>query len=469
MMSRILFPSIKVLFALVIISHSSLLIGQGISFEERSKIENPNSNSCYSSQIDRLNRPYLYTANLGQGLKIYDIEDEENPIQRGGFEISAFEGQWVSNVIQYGTKLYLSLGDFQGATRPAGIAIIDVSEPASPLLDGYQFFTAFDKGCAITRVKDDVAYLGLMDHGVLAVDISNPSNITEIKHITFDDDFPEPPGLFTKPHARGMDIYEDFLFVCYDAGGLRVVDISQPELAAEKHMYVNEELDAVSNVVYNNIDIENGKGYIALDYCGVEVVDLSDPLDIKFENLYNPNDCNGTNWVGSPSHTNEIIHDGHHLFVSAGDSEIWSFDTSDDLKLNGSYSMVLDSSVTWGLDVHNGHAVGNFINVAPVYLPGLTPYYSNWGGWRLYSIRNLTSIEDFDQADKDLVFPNPTDHYITLQTEDVASWSIYNTFGTLLSKGQPSTRTIDLSSYPQGIYLLNIRGENNRNHVVVKN
>ena len=61
------------------LGNSILLNAQEVHFIEQSRTENSNGISCYASNIDRLNKPYVYTANLQQGLKIYKIENPASP------------------------------------------------------------------------------------------------------------------------------------------------------------------------------------------------------------------------------------------------------------------------------------------------------------------------------------------------------------------------------------------------------
>ncbi len=442
---------------------SSSVKAQEVKITELNRTLFPNNQSCFAARIDRLDRPYIYTANLGEGFSIYNISDEESPQRSYHLEITTFDNQWVTNIVQYGSRLYLSLGDFQGATRPAGIAILDISNIESPNLLGYQLFDEYDKGCSIIRVKDDIAYLGLMEHGVLVVDIENPEDMTEIKHIDLDINFPEPPGLFSKPHARGMDVSGDYLLVCHDAGGLRTIDISTPADAQEVGKYVNTGFSEFSAVVYNNIVVAGEVAYVSLDYCGVEVIDISDPENIKNISIYNPNDCTGTNWVGSPSHTNEILVSPtiNTLFVSAGDSEIWSFDISNPFTLlpSGSLAEVGDSSVTWGMDQFGKYAVGAFINVKQVYIPGITPFYADWGGWRLYEVDRTSSTATSSGVDLS-VSPNPANDFISIKGLITSNflWVIYNIYGEQVKQGKESSvgLPISLDGLSNGHYIIHI-------------
>jgi hypothetical protein len=71
---------------------------------------------------------------------------------------------------------------------------------------------------------------------------------------------------------------------------------------------------------------------------------------------------------------------------------------------------------------------------------------------------NSVGIENSDQEQMILVFPNPTDGVFSIYTHDVSATSIeiYNVLGEKIEYHQFSASYIDLSSQNKGIYYLKI-------------
>lgn len=205
----------------------------------------------YSSLIDRNDAPYVYSASSVLGCVIFDIADLDQPIPIDTLAPSLFNGHDVSNLYQEDSLLYLALGNFQSAfTRRPGLAIIDVSDPTMPTILSVWDTTAFENGSAIVRVQGEYAYLGLMDEGVLILDISDKNAIHVVGHLVPDPTF--PPTIPYAPNARGMEVRGDFLYLAYDAGGLRIIDISDTSNPVEIQQYMNPDLDSAPALLWRS-------------------------------------------------------------------------------------------------------------------------------------------------------------------------------------------------------------------------
>ncbi len=337
-----------------------------------------------SSRIDRLGRPYLYMACKDSGLITLDITDPAAPFVADRRYPADFDGLNVMNLQQEGDVLFVCLGNFQGDGQSAGFAAVDVSDPSAPtVLDTWNGGSSYVQGSAIVVLDGDHAYLGAMEDGVIVLDVSDPSQITFVSSYQPD---PTWPGIASyPPNARGMAFSGNVLYLCYDAGGLRAIDISIPTALNEIGRYLNPDIPILTNPAYNNVVVIGDRAYCTIDYCGIEVVDISDPANMSQVAWLDPWNCIGFSWFGSDGHTNEIISTlgDSLLFVSGADSEILVYDItlSDAPILKGGHILPNDSASTWGVDVFGDLAVGNYINNH-----GLIgqPYDSKYGGVVIY-------------------------------------------------------------------------------------
>ena len=309
--------------------------------------------SAFSVVYDRLERPYFYATAKAGGLLVFDASDPQAPVLVKTIPISALESLHVMNAFQQGNALYLALGGHFGGQSELGMAIIDIGDPPNAaVLDVWR--SAPGKGSAIVVVEGDYAYLGAMTLGVMIFDVSNKSDIQQIAQFVPDIDFPRPnPTNLETFNARGMALRDEKLYLCYDAGGLRVIDVGDKANPRELGRYINE---AVGNKphAYNNIALNGNLAYIPVDYCGLEVIDISDPANMTQVGWWNPWECEGLGniWFNSPGHTNEVVfvESRDLVFLSAADSELSVLDVADPARprLVGGFGEPGNSQGTWG-------------------------------------------------------------------------------------------------------------------------
>lgn len=438
-----------------------------VAFTLLSSFKYQDSFSAYKPFFDRLGRPILYTANNNEGFIIYETGQTQALNSIDTFSISQFGGRFVSNLLQDSTYLYATLGGVPGGNQPAGLAIFDVTDPWNAQLLSTWDSTAIDHSAAIVLVENDTAYLGVMDNGIVMLDVADKTEIRFISTFRPDPDWPQPPGPFTQPHARGLVRNGRYLYVCNDAGGLRVLDISDPLNIVEIEKYINAELDAAAAVAYNNIVIKGDYAIAAVDYCGIELIDISDPYDLQPVEWIDLWGCGLFNWSGSPGHTNQLAFtaDSNLLFVSAGDSEVLAFDISGlpDISLAGSYAFPGDSAATWGLDVYGQLVALAYVDNHFIWIPGFQPFYSDFGGLQILEWSRVTSLDNIMSEYEFSVFPNPTNADVTLTIDEPATSVSGDYTATVLDLyGHKEAHfiihrhqtTIDLSDLTKGLYFL---------------
>ncbi len=323
----------------------------------------------------------LFVALKSGGLAMFDVSrPNKSPKQLALIGIEKFGGLDVMHLTQKAGLLYLALGDFFSAKgSPAGLAIVNIAQPSQPKVLGVWKSDKIMQGAATVLVDGDYAFLGAMSHGVLVFDVSNPKRITQVTEFLPDVNFPRAkPNKIQHPNARGLAIQGDKLFVAFDGGGIRVIDIKSPREPREIGRYVNAGMGQKQQA-YNNLVIDGNYACVAIDYAGLEVLDIRNPRDIKQVAWWNPWEAQTLKnlWFNSLGHTNQIEYDSKRklVYLSAGDSELLVISVSDRThpQLVARYGDTKDKLGTWGLTLSPSHVYLTYINA-------VVPFQGTWSG-----------------------------------------------------------------------------------------
>ncbi len=412
---------------------------------------------------DRLGRPFLYIASKEGGLKIFDLSDLAAPAPAAVIPTSEWNGLEVMNLEQYGHYLYLALGNhFPGVQQSPGMAIVDVADPETAFVTGFWISPDFHKGGAgIVKAEGDYAYLGAMDNGLIILDISNKNQIAHVKNFKPSLDFPHgppPPGDTAKYNARGMEIRNDTLWLCYDRGGLRVLDVQDKENPIEFSRYCNSILTGFATA-YNNLILDGARIYASIDYCGVEVLDASDPGDIRQMGWWRPWACPTNNpfvWAGSPGHANELAYDPDCkvLFVATGKSDLHLVSVADPENPDscGFFGGVSNQIGTWGVD-RSGDQI--FLS----YIFTFIPFSSNWTGVKILSYEACMpdAAASLDSGREIILFPNPASNTIRLKKDPslrINALCLTDINGRKIRSFEPDNEAFNVSDVQAGVYIL---------------
>jgi hypothetical protein len=186
---------------------------------------------------DAANRPFLYVAAKEAGLRIYDVKDSPRLVQ--SIPISKLASLHVMSLSQVGKRIYLVLGNHWGKRGVAGLAVIDASNPSEASVAGVWKDTEADGAGGAVVVKGRTAYLAAMGNGLIVLDVGNPSAMRVTARLQPELAFPDARPDRSKINARGLALQKNLLFLCYDASGVRVIDVADAKKPAEVGRYSN--------------------------------------------------------------------------------------------------------------------------------------------------------------------------------------------------------------------------------------
>ena len=358
---------------------------------------------------------YCYLAAKGSGLQVYDITNVASPTLTSTIPVSALENLEVMNIYRKADRLYLALGNFFGNNgQQSGLAVVNIANAASPVVEDVWKSGIQDKGSASVVVEGDYAYLCAMSQGLIILDVSQPDDIAFVSQYIPNPDFPTPnPAPAQAPNARGLAIRDDIVYLCYDAGGLRVINVADKTNPVETGRYINP---AFSNKqqAFNNITLHGNTAFVAVDYCGMEVLDIADTANIVQVSWWNPWECQSPSniWVGSPGHTNQIDYNAECqlVFISSAQSELSVIDVAVPTapELVGSYGSTDDQQGTWGMTLDSNR-------IYLVYITAVIPFVSNWAGIRILEWGKTSKAIELPRTPPLRLYPNPARHSFQLE------------------------------------------------------
>lgn len=417
---------------------------------------------------DVQDQAYLYVANKEAGLKIYNISNISAPVLAATVPISLLKDLEVISLTQEGDYLYLALGNIFNNSQNSGMAIIDVSNPTLPIVKDVWKLSNSGGGAGIVKVEGDYAYLGAMWNGLIILNVSDKSKITMESQFMPDINYPvKNPPIKSFYNARGMAVKNSLVYLCFDAGGIRIINAMDKKNPKETGRYSNPDYNNVVRA-YNNAILDDSLLYVAIDYCGLEVLNIKDTAKIHLIGKWNPYNCPFNNWGKSPIHTNELQLNKKckQLFVSSGKSDLHVIDISDPTSPDSCniYGGVDNNIGTWGVGLYKNQIYLSYI------CSGI-PFPSIWTGVKILSYDECISTSLTEkQGIQFNVFPIPATSFITinklknsLDQDAKMKISIRNLMGKLvLSKlfdHFNELQSIDISFLKEGMYLLEIDSE----------
>ena len=414
---------------------------------------------------DQMDRDYLYASNTTGGLTILDASNPTDLTEITNLSVDVFDGYTVNRVTQEGNYLYVAIGSLFGAhDEPSGLAIVNVENPEVPFVTDVWTSTE-NGGTAYVGIDGHLAFVCGLSNGVIVLNISDKSNITFVSQYIPPMDWPEGTDI-DKIKARHIVFDGDQAYLAYDAGGMRILDISNPAELSEIGRYSNPALNGAARA-YNNILKRENLLYVAVDYAGMEILDVSNVEDVVLHGWWNPNGfplespaATSWRWFSSPWHTNEIemIDDCGIVFLSAGRTDLVGIDISDPStpELCGHYGDSTDNEATYGMTVYNNR-------IYMGYICAVVPFPGDWAGVKsvVYDSDCPLKIEHESKLLVNL-YPNPTNHnfYIDSPQPVTALW-IYDLSGKQVRHETSPNPSQPVEGLDPGIYLIRMNIEGN--------
>ena len=240
-----------------------------------------------ASSPDSQEKTFAYVADGASGLQVIDVSDPAYPVLAGALDTPVF----AENVVLSGKYAYVADG------QNGGLRVIDVHDPYKPVEVG-----AYDvQGYAGNlTVQDTRVYLADGDGGLRVVDVSDPAHPFEV-------------GSYNMPgYTSDVAVWEDSVYVANRASGLVVLRFIQPKPLSLKVNSTLDEQDAVpgdglcetrkkectlraaiqetnANVGYDKITLPAGTYTLALsgqgeDHAASGDLDINDHVMLSGEN-----------------------------------------------------------------------------------------------------------------------------------------------------------------------------------------
>jgi len=186
---------------------------------------------------------HAYLANHENGLAIMDISDPASPKLIGSCDTAGTA--W--DVVVAGNYAYV-------ADHNGGLAIVDISNPSSPVVTGTCGTTGNALGVA---VSGNYAYLADYANGLSIVDITNPSS-------------PKIAGTYDLAgDAWDISVVNNYAYVADTSNGLVVLDVSNP---ASPNVVSNYNCNAAYDVA-----VIGNYAYVADQNSGLIILNVADP------------------------------------------------------------------------------------------------------------------------------------------------------------------------------------------------
>lgn len=455
--------AVALISALFLPGHTSAQSCSDLDFQLKADIASTCNFIVMTMAHDALDRPYLYVANKNAGLVIYNISDLSAPSKAATVPISQFGDLDVMNLSQQGNYVYLALGDhFNNSGQKSGMAIINVTNPASPVVTDYWVHTE-TSGAGIVEVEGDYAYLGAMLNGLVILDVADKSDIKFKSVIKPDINYPTPNPNEDLYNARGMEVKNSIVYLCFDAGGIRIINATDKANPKETGRYSNPALNGYPRA-YNNVVLDGSLLYVTVDYCGLEVLDVSDTGDIKLTGKWNPYNCPHNNWFNTPTHANEIQYNEacKLLFVSSGKSDMNVLDISDPQNPDScNYYGGVDNNIgTWGVGLYKDQVYLSYICTFGI------PFASNWTGVKVLTYTPCETGMATESNSAIRLYPVPAAQRLVVElsgmssADEMYSVTVTDLLGRVscpeYKRETAGKLSVDISTLPRGIYLVSV-------------
>jgi hypothetical protein len=227
---------------------------------------------------------YAYvTAPFDDALSIIDVSNKSNPVEVG--YINDTESQGTAQLLDGAQGVYVS-GKYAYVTANSdhGLSIIDVSDPTNPTEVGYINDTVVGgtanclNGSYNVYVSGKYAYVtAFKDHGLSIIDISDPTNPNEVGCIQ---DTTAGGTAQVLQGARAVYVSGKYAYIgAQDDIGLSIINISDPSNPTEVG-YIQDGIGAQTLNAPVNVYVSGKYAYVAVLFeDALSIIDISDPTN----------------------------------------------------------------------------------------------------------------------------------------------------------------------------------------------
>lgn len=216
---------------------------------------------------------FAYVCGDASGLKVLDISNPAQPVEKGGFVTGAVESITVA-------------GNYAYVPDPVnGLQIIDITNPAQPTLKG-----TYKPSGAISdlTVVGNYAYLVNAEMGLTILDITDPAN-------------PVVKGNFDTPGvATDVTVVGNYAYIS-DTTSLQVIDITNPASPTFTSSYqiaASQAITVIGNLAYvtdsDGDDDDDDDDNDSDGGSNVKVLDISNPTKLIFKGVYGLTETSGS-------------------------------------------------------------------------------------------------------------------------------------------------------------------------------
>jgi hypothetical protein len=322
---------------------------------------------------------YAYLPDGTDGLKILDVSNPANPVLKGVYP------QVADSVYVLGQYAYLASGT-------EGLKILDVSDPSNPQLKG-----VYDTPGTASKVfvSNKYAYIADLDKGLQIVDVSNPQS-------------PQFKGNFmlTNCNFYSVFVWGIYAYILDVSRGLIIVDISNPTAPSFKSSY------NTGMTFFTDIFVSGRYVYLVDVNNGLYILDTHDPLHPTLLGQYD-----------TSSFTFGIYVLGSYVYLADGDNGLVVLDVSTPSKpvLKGIFPKKWDMATgvyvqgTYAYLVENGNGL-QIIELSNPMKPTIEGQFNTLGkADRVFVSGNYAYISEGDEGFEIVDILNPINPSIVSQ------------------------------------------------------
>ncbi|MFA6307929.1 MAG: PKD domain-containing protein [Patescibacteria group bacterium] len=187
---------------------------------------------------------YAYIASYDAGLQIIDVSNPTSPVIVGSVDTPGLA--WAIDIV--GNYAYI-------ADCGAGFHVIDINNPTSPVIVGSVDTPGSAKGVV---VSGNHAYVGDETYGLQIIDVSNPTSPVIVAHVN------------TPTYVIGVFVSGNYAYITDAYNGLQIIDVSNPTSPV-----IVGSVDTPNYAI--DVVVSDNYAYVADISSGLQIIDVSNP------------------------------------------------------------------------------------------------------------------------------------------------------------------------------------------------